>query len=172
MPSPPGQPAAHLDPLPLPVASAQGAGRGGDGGSGGRVPPQPEPPALISHWSPARDVGTAKASLLTAPEGDGSQLPSLHGIWGDPPHPRCSQGARTENMTLFLPQRGIAFPLLISEESGEVVERPRRRETRPVWASDKRAAGVSVSPPVGQEPGAVLLRAPSQCVFAKMPRCG
>lgn len=172
MPLPPGQPAAHLYPLPLPVASAQGAGRGGNGGGGGRVLPQPEPPALISRWSPACDVGTAKPSSLTAPEGDRSQLPSLHGIWGDPPRPRCSQGARTENMTLFLPQRGIAFPLLISEESGEVVERRRRRETRPVWASDKRAAEVSVSPPVGQEPGAVLLRAPSQCGFAKMPRCG
>lgn len=123
MPLPPGQPAAHLYPLPLPVASAQGAGRGGNGGGGGRVLPQLEPPALISRWSPACYVGTAKASSLTAPEGDRSQLPSLHGIWGDPPRPRCSQGARTENMTLFLPQRGIAFPLLISEESGEVVER-------------------------------------------------
>ncbi|KAI4586054.1 hypothetical protein MJG53_003841 [Ovis ammon polii x Ovis aries] len=76
----------------------------------------------------------------------------------DPRSPECQE------------QRGIAFPLLISEESGEVVERRRRRETRPVWASDKRAAAVSVSPPVGQEPGAVLLRAPSQCGFAKMPR--
>lgn len=114
---PPGQPAAHLYPLPLPVASAQGAGRGGNGGGPVRRSPlpQPEPPALISRWSPACDVGTAKASSLTAPEGDRSQLPSLHGIWGDPPRPRCSQGARTqENMTLFLPQRGIAFPLLIS----------------------------------------------------------
>ena len=75
-------------------------------------------------------------------------------------------------MTLFFPQHGIAFPLLISKESGEVVERPRRRETRPVWASDKRTAGVSVSPPVGQEPGPVLLGAPTQWGFAKMPRCG
>lgn len=31
-------------------------------------------------------------------------------------------------MTRFFPQRGIAFPLLIPEESGEVVERPRMRE--------------------------------------------
>ena len=51
-------------------------------------------------------------------------------------------------MTLFFPQRGIAFPLLISEESGEVVERPRRRETGslpgPVWASDKHPQGLSL----------------------------
>lgn len=52
-------------------------------------------------------------------------------------------------MTRLFPQRGIAFPLLISEESGEVVERSRRRETwfslpgLPV-VSDKSPQGLSL----------------------------
>lgn len=68
------------------------------------------------------------SALPPSPSGDITQL-LCTGSVGDPPHPRCSPGARTENMTRFFPQRGIAFPLLISEESGEVVERPRRRES-------------------------------------------
>lgn len=51
-------------------------------------------------------------------------------------------------MTRFFPQRGIAFPLLISEESGEVVERSRRRETWfspwPALALDKNPRGLSL----------------------------
>lgn len=61
-------------------------------------------------------------------------------------------------MTRFFPQGGIDFPLLIPEESGEVVERPGRRETWfscwPSWLST-RAPRASVFPSISQQPGAM-----------------
>lgn len=53
-----------------------------------------------------------------------------------------------ENMTRFFPQCGIAFPLLISKESGEVVERPSRRE---ICFSPGRL-GLRGAPPGPQSP--------------------
>lgn len=55
-----------------------------------------------------------------------------------------------ERMTLPELECGMAFPLLISEESGEVVERSRRREARfsswPVLVSDQPTqAGAATS---------------------------
>lgn len=47
-----------------------------------------------------------------------------------------------ENMTCFFQERGMAFPLLISKESSEVVERPGRREA---WSSPWPA--LALAPP-------------------------
>lgn len=53
-----------------------------------------------------------------------------------------------ERLTLSELKCGMAFPLLISKESDEVVERPRRRETRfscwAVLASDQSMVAISV----------------------------
>lgn len=70
----------------------------------------------------------SRSFLLNCPLGDITQLLCMGSV-RDPPRPRCLQGARTENMTRFFLQSGIDFPLLIPEESGDVVERPRMRET-------------------------------------------
>jgi hypothetical protein len=66
-----------------------------------------------------------------------------------------------ESMTRLFPERGMAFPLLISEESGEVVERCGRREAWflcwLVLASDQPTRA-SVSPSIHPEPVVRMLR--------------